>query len=185
MIIYSEKFYNESAEAINNKINHHYSKKLLNTETNNINKYKLIKERVFATNKPNSEIERKMIEIKNLKERNLILENKVKIFDDITAVLKNKIIEKDELVKNLSENIEKNKIKIRELKDEIGKFKTKEVIEINKDINIIKNNQLQESKKILENDSIIKKSLKLRKQNIRMNYLRQILLKCIIFYRLV
>ena len=114
MIIYSEKFYNESAEAINNKINHH-SKKLLNTENNMINKYKLIKERVFATNKPNSEIERKMIEIKNLKERNLILENKVKNFDDITAVLKNKIIEKDELVKNLSENIEKNKIKIREL----------------------------------------------------------------------
>ena len=88
--MYSEKFYNESVETINIKINNH-NKKILNTENNILNKYRLIKEKVLTINKPNSDTEKKMIELKNLKERNLILENKVKNFDDILASLKNKL----------------------------------------------------------------------------------------------
>ena len=161
--MYSEKFYNESVETINIKINNH-SKKILNTENNILNKYRLIKEKVLTINKPNSDTDKKLIELKNLKERNLILENKVKNFDDILASLKNKLNEKDEIIKSFSDNIEKNKNKIKDLKDENAKLKIKELNEV-KDQNTNKNNIIQECKKNADNEQILKKESKMKKND--------------------
>ena len=118
MLLFGDKCYGECVNEVNAKLND-MNKKMLNVETNVMNKYRIIKEKLKNANNVSFINSNNSSQNVVTKDKVANLEIKIKFLEDSNNALKLKYNEKEEKIKSLITQDEKNIKIIKKLKDDI------------------------------------------------------------------
>jgi hypothetical protein len=147
IMLYSDKFYNDSCSKITSKISE-IGKKIQLIETNNSNKMKLFKDKISLLQmKESAKVEKNESQLN--KEKFANYEIKIKNLEDNINILKLKLVEKDESIKVLHEAEEKSAKLIKKLKEE----------------NVLLNSKIKELQILLNNKEIKEAEVKFKEES--------------------